>query len=104
MGEVDNIDVDYTDIETALGLMRAEMKTFSDINDKVFNSERNKIGEMNADFATKYAKILKKFPEWISKKLLKELDTICNDAETIMGNLQGVDEAHNQSRLGENNG
>lgn len=104
MENVENLDVDYLELEEALGEMKSAVEEFRDAGEGAFQADCDCMAVMNSDFVEAFSRILECFSDWNVKDLLHSLDTFCKDAGTIMEDLKAMDQTYNQSRLEGMNG
>lgn len=87
------INVNITEMQSALADMQAAISEFKTISEGAFLSEINDMVAMNSDLADAYANVLECMKNWGTDGLAQNIEVYYQDANAILNRLITEDEA-----------
>ena len=87
------INVDITEMQSALADMQTAISQFKTISEGAFLSEINALDAMKSDLADAYVNVLECMKGWGTEGLAQNIEVYYQDANAILNTLIAEDEA-----------
>ena len=91
MGE--KLEVDYEELEMAIGQMKSAYEDFYTLTQNAFQTEIGYLDGMNSDFADKLSRVLEIAKGWDIDSIHENIGSHIREAETIYEEIKAADES-----------
>ena len=102
--EREQLDIDYTQLETEMMLIKEMMENFSIASTDVFTCEIGDLNKMSSGFVQKYTTIVEFLCNQHISDLNKSLDRLYHLTSKTLQEFKDKDELSNRNRMEKNNG
>lgn len=89
----DRLEVDYEELELAIGQMKSAYEDFYELTQNAFQTEIEYLEGMNSDFVDKLTRVLEIAKGWDIDSIHENIGKHIEEAETIYKEIKAADEA-----------